>query len=235
MRAVIEQFAASEVRADPDQGVLLLRDRPNDAEAFFVFEGELTYRFGEDEQRVESETWVFVPSAVTYTLHVTGAAPARFLHVRVPGSSAREVVVRRTGGAEGEAITDRPNRRATLLVDTDELTISEFSYGAGERGAKLHVHRRHADAFFVVEGELALKLHEGVLAVPAGTFVLIPPNVVHGFDNDSAANMRCFNFHAPSLGFGDYLRGQNPEFDQHDPPADGGADPSSIVAVRLAG
>jgi len=38
----------------------------------------------------------------------------------------------------------------------------------------------------------------------------------------------------PSSGFADYLRGRNPEFDQHDPPADGGADPASAVAVRLS-
>jgi hypothetical protein len=37
----------------------------------------------------------------------------------------------------------------------------------------------------------------------------------------------------PASGFADYLRGRNPGFDQHDPPADGGADPASIVAVRL--
>jgi quercetin dioxygenase-like cupin family protein len=143
------------------------------------------------------------------------------------------VALRRTGGLDGEAITDRPGRRATLLVDTDELTVSEFAYASGERGAQLHVHHHHADAFLVVEGELSIKLREGALEVPAETFVLILPGVVHGFDNDGSATMRCFNFHLPSAGFGNYLRGRNPDFDQHDPPADGGADPASIVAVRL--
>lgn len=50
-----------------------------------------------------------------------------------------------------------------------------------------------------------------------------------------AANARFFNFHAPRVGFGDYLRGQNPDFDQHEPPADGGSDPDSVVAMRLTG
>jgi hypothetical protein len=59
--------------------------------------------------------------------------------------------------------------------------------------------------------------------------------VVHGFDNDSADSARCFNLHMPSLGFGDYLRGRNPGFDQHDPPPDGGADPASMLLVRLTG
>jgi len=164
------------------------------------------------------------------------AVRAAFDQHPVPEYSSADpglVVVRRAGGVEGEKITDRPERRATVLVDADELIISEFAYGSGERGATPHVHHEHADAFLVVEGEFTFTLRDGPLAIPAGTLLLIPPDVVHGFDNDSPANARCFNFHAPSLGFGDYLRGRNPDFDQHDPPADGGADPASAIAVRL--
>jgi quercetin dioxygenase-like cupin family protein len=137
------------------------------------------------------------------------------------------------GAGTGETITARPERRATILVDADELVVSEFSYGPGERGAKLHVHRHHADGFLVVEGEFTFASRDGSVAGPGGTLLLFPPGVVHGFDNDSSANARCFNLHMPSSGFADYLRGRNPEFDQHDPPADGGADPASAVAVRL--
>jgi quercetin dioxygenase-like cupin family protein len=144
------------------------------------------------------------------------------------------VVIARAGGVEGETITDRPGRRATVLVDADELIVSEFAYGPGERGATPHVHHHHADAFLVVEGEFTFPLRDGPLTAAAQTLVLLPPDVVHGFDNDSAATARCFNLHMPSSGFGDYLRGRNPDFDQHDPPADGGADPASIVAVRLS-
>jgi quercetin dioxygenase-like cupin family protein len=145
------------------------------------------------------------------------------------------VVVRRAGGAEGEKITDRPDRRATVLLDADELIVSEFAYGAGQRGAELHVHRDHADAFLVVEGEFSFALRDGRLPGPAGTLVVFPPDVAHGFDNDSSAAARSFNLHMPSSGFGDYLRGRNPGFDQHDPPADGGVDPSAMTAVRLSG
>jgi mannose-6-phosphate isomerase-like protein (cupin superfamily) len=166
------------------------------------------------------------------------AVRAAFDQHPVPEYSSADpglVVVRRAGGKEGETITDPPNRRAVLLLDLDGLAVTECSYGSGERGAELHVHRHHADAFLVVEGELEIKLREGSLTVPAGTFVLVPPGVVHGFDNESGTTMRYFNLHAPSVGFGDYLRGQNPDFDQHDPPIDGGVDPRAIVAVRLAG
>jgi quercetin dioxygenase-like cupin family protein len=144
------------------------------------------------------------------------------------------VVVRRVSGPDGERITDQPDRRATVLVDTEEITISEFAYGPGQRGAPRHVHREHADAFLVLDGQFTFHLRDDSHPLPAGTLIVFPPGVVHGFDNDSDAFARCFNFHLPSLGFADYLRGRNPDFDQFDPPSDGGVDPSAVVAVRLA-
>lgn len=167
------------------------------------------------------------------------AVRATFDHHPAPEYASGDpalVVIARAGGEDGETLGGRTeSRRATVLVDADELIVSEFAYGPGERGATRHVHREHADGFLVVEGEFAFHHRDGTLATPAGTLLLFPPNVVHGFDNDSEATARCFNFHMPSSGFGDYLHGRNPGFDQHDPPTDGGVAPSEIVAVRLSG
>ena len=166
------------------------------------------------------------------------------------------VTVRRGGGAGGVGSTEPPksagagfagaevgygetmagrtdDRRATLLVDTDELTVTEFFYGPGERGARPHVHHRHADGFLVVEGELTVAVGSGSLRAAAGTLVILPPDVVHGFDNDSAESALFYNFHMPASGFADYMRGRNPDFDQHEPPAGGRADPASAIAVCL--
>src|SRR5262249_51624776 len=114
-----------------------------------------------------------------------------------------------------------------------ELIVSEFEYGPGERGAEAHVHHSHTDGFLVVGGEFAFALRDGPQALAAGTLLVLPPDVVHGVDNDSGSTARCFNIHAPASGFGDYLRGRNPDFDQHDPPADG--DSGSPLVVRLSG
>ena len=139
------------------------------------------------------------------------------------------------GAGEGETITDKPGRRATLLVEADELTVTEFHYGAGERGAPPHVHHSHADAFLVVEGELTFASRDSPFRGPAGTFIVFPPDVVHGFDSGGTESVRFFNLHMPASGFGDYMRGRKPDFDQHDPPEDGGTDPASIVTARLSG
>jgi mannose-6-phosphate isomerase-like protein (cupin superfamily) len=148
------------------------------------------------------------------------------------GADPSRVVVCRSGGAEGETIVDRPGRRVTLLVDTDDLAVSESLYGPGESGPGPHVHHHHADVFLVVEGSLAFTLRGEPLRAPAGTFVLVPPNVVHSFVNDGDAEATFFNLHAPSCGFGDYLR-RGAAFDQLETAPDAGLDPSSVVARTL--
>jgi quercetin dioxygenase-like cupin family protein len=254
----VEQLAVADVRSAPGWGTAPPHVHIRHGEALHVFEGEITLELEDRAHRVGAETWAFVPPKVVHRFEVAGDGPARFLVFHAPGSGFGDyvrgdpaafdqrpaadavssdpdlVVIRRAGGAEGEHITNRPpERRATVLVDAEELIVSEFAYGPGERGAKPHVHHRHSDAFLVVEGEFTFHLRDGSRALPAGTLFFIPPDVVHGFDNDSGASARCFNFHMPSSGFGDYLRGRNPDFDQFDPPEDGGVDPSSALAVRL--
>lgn len=150
-----------------------------------------------------------------------------------PGEGGgRRALVCPPGG--GETITDRPGRRVTLLADVPELAVSDSLYAPGERGPGLHVHREHADAFLVLAGALTFTLREGGLRAEAGTFVLVPPRVAHAFANEGPGDARFLNVHAPSCGFGDYLRGRNPGFDQHDPPADGGAHPAAVVARTVA-
>ncbi len=256
--ADVEQLAVVAARAARGWGTAPPHVHVRHGESLFVFEGELTLRLEDREHRVGPETWAYVPPGVVHTVETSSDTQARYLVLHTPASGygayirgdvaafdARPaadavsadpglVVVRRAGGDEGETITDRPERCLTLLLETDELTITESRYGGGQRGAPLHVHHEHADGFLVLEGELTFHLRDGSLALPAGTLIVIPPGVVHGFDNDSGAFIRAFNLHMPSLGFADYLRGSNPDFDQHEPPEDGGLDPAAVVIVRLS-
>jgi mannose-6-phosphate isomerase-like protein (cupin superfamily) len=136
---------------------------------------------------------------------------------------------------EGEVIADSPQRRVEILCDHDAVHATLSRFGPGQEGASLHIHRRHHDLFYVVEGELTLHLGdaEDVLAT-AGTLVCVPPLVVHGFGNTSARPMRYLNLHAPGVGFAGYLRGLRDGvqvvYDQEDPPASG-ALPSSEVRI----
>ena len=59
--------------------------------------------------------------------------------------------------------------------------------------------------------------------------MLVPPGVVHAFDNASDGTTTWLNFHVPSTGFAAYLRGDREGFDSSDPPADGGRPAAEAV------
>ena len=132
-------------------------------------------------------------------------------------------------------IGDAPDRRVEILSDDDSLHATWSRFGPLRRGANLHIHHRHSDFFYVLEGELTVKLGpDGDETVaPVGTLVRIPPLVVHGFRNGSDAEVRYLNFHVPGQGFADYMRGLS-DFDQDEPPADGGR-PVSEAAITSGG
>jgi len=136
---------------------------------------------------------------------------------------------------EGETTTDRPERTLRILAELDELIVTWFRYEPGEKGPDPHVHFHHTDAFYVLDGELELSLGPELQVLPAapGMFAAAPPNVVHTFRNAGDATAVFLNIHAPSLGFGNQLRGRrDPAFDQHDPPADGGRPLADAVFAR---
>ena len=136
---------------------------------------------------------------------------------------------------EGETVTDRPERTLRILGDFEHLIVTWFRYEPGEQGPEPHVHHHHTDAFYVLTGELELTLGPKLetVSAPAGTFVAAPPNVVHTFRNTSAATATFLNLHAPSCGFGDYLRGRDDSgFEQHEPPPDGGRPFADAVLTR---
>src|SRR5437870_2469547 len=123
----------------------------------------------------------------------------------------------------GEPITRERRREVTIKAALEQLTVTESRYPSGERGPDRHVHWRHVDAFYVLDGEMTYTFgreDEQVVAGP-GTFVLIPAGVVHTFANESDGDVRWLNFHAPDAGFAQFLRDSS-RWDSHAPPADGG-------------
>jgi quercetin dioxygenase-like cupin family protein len=141
------------------------------------------------------------------------------------------------GPGEGETTTDRAERTIQILCEFPQLIVSRFRYERGEEGPDPHVHRQHADAFYVLEGEVDFGLGPEATRVKGGpgTFACAPPNVVHTFKNSSDQTALFLNVHAPSMGFGDVLRGRGEEhFDQFEPPADGGR-PFADAILQPAG
>src|SRR6266550_4254881 len=136
---------------------------------------------------------------------------------------------------EGETTADRPERTLRILCDFEQLIVSWFRYEPGEEGPEPHIHRQHSDAFYVLEGEVDFGLGPDVkrLTGGPGTLAAAPPNVVHTFRNSSDATAIFLNIHAPSMGFGDVLRGRGREhFDQFDPPDVGGRPFTDAIFLR---
>src|ERR671930_1029636 len=125
---------------------------------------------------------------------------------------------------EGDTVVDRPEKTLRILAELDDVIVTWFRYAPGEKGPDPHVHHHHTDAFYVLEGEIEVSLGpdlETLRATP-GSFAGAPPNVVHTFRNASDSTALFLNLHAPSSGFGDHIRGKDIDFDQHEPPPDGG-------------
>jgi quercetin dioxygenase-like cupin family protein len=137
-------------------------------------------------------------------------------------------VLLRPGEGEG-------TERYTLLADRDELVLTEFRYAPNQDGPKRHIHRHHADAFYCLEGRLRITLDEEDLILGPGGFALVPPEVIHAFGNPADEPGRYLNFHAPGCGFGDYLRGDNPDFDQDYDVPPGSGRPTTEAKVLNAG
>ena len=134
---------------------------------------------------------------------------------------------------EGEVVNDSPEHNVLVLFANEHLDVTWTCFGPGERGAEPHVHREHTDAFYILEGELTFRIGPELEPVQAraGTYVAVPPNVIHGFDSGAAVEARFLNFHAPSGGFADYMRGKAPGFDSFDPPEDGGTPPGLAIVA----
>ena len=141
----------------------------------------------------------------------------------------------------GEIVSDSDERWVVIKADLEQVTVTESRYAVGERGPDAHVHREHADAFYVLEGSLVFGLGPGAreaVQAEAGSLVLVPTGVVHTFGNEGPGDARFLNVHAPNGGFADYLRAQrdgdeaaDDRFDTYGPPADGGR-PVTDAIVR---
>jgi quercetin dioxygenase-like cupin family protein len=110
---------------------------------------------------------------------------------------------------EGESI-DAGEGSAIVLKATCETTggsffMSETTIAAGFPGPPPHTHQHLHDMFYVLEGVLTMRLGEATHEVAAGSFVCVPPGIVHTFSNAGTAPVRFLNMNTPS-GFEHYMR-----------------------------
>ena len=68
----------------------------------------------------------------------------------------------------------------------------------GSPGPRPHLHRHHEEAFYVIEGELTVRVGPRTITAPAGSFVVIPRGVVHQPSNPGTQPTRVLLIFSPS-------------------------------------
>jgi mannose-6-phosphate isomerase-like protein (cupin superfamily) len=84
----------------------------------------------------------------------------------------------------------------------DEVTAGAYSIHdnvilAGAKGPRPHLHRRHDELFYVVEGVLTVRVGSETVTAPAGSFVVIPKSVLHQPSNPSPDPVRVLLIFSP--------------------------------------
>lgn len=140
------------------------------------------------------------------------------------------IVLRQT---DGEEVAARERRSVRIKADFEQLTVTESLFPDARDGADPHFHRRHADSFYVLEGELAFLVGDEEVLLRPGACVCAPPGLVHGFRSTMRA--RFLNFHTPDGGFAENLRARNRGepggFDSFDPPSDMNVDKADAITL----
>jgi quercetin dioxygenase-like cupin family protein len=57
----------------------------NEAEAFYLLDGTLTYRAGEELHYLVAGSFIYLPQGVPHAFRITGTTPVRFLALVAPG------------------------------------------------------------------------------------------------------------------------------------------------------
>ena len=200
-------------------------------DAFIVLEGELDFTLGRETLRGGPGTVAVVPPGVVHAFAGTGG-PARFLNIHSPDSGFVDFLRARTRGEDatfdsvdvdgpqepgggtilgpGEGTTYEVGTATSLFKATSEATAGFFSLAEvtiqpGTSGPPPHSHRELLDSFYVLEGTLTVRVGDGELEAPPGTYACVPPGVVHTFANRSAGPVRFLNLNTPG-GWEDYIR-----------------------------
>ena len=103
-------------------------------------------------------------------------------------------------------VADRPGLRIELLADTEAIAISESAGDPEGPSPPLHLHPRHVESFYVLEGELTFTVDGRTVPAPADS-VQVPPGVPHTFAPAGTDRLRFLNLHTPGCGYGAFLRG----------------------------
>ena len=106
------------------------------------------------------------------------------------------------GPDEGKALPNPIGGRMVLKVRDEDsggsYSIHDNIIPAGSPGPLPHLHRNHEETFYVLEGELTVRVGARKIRAPQGSFVVIPRGVVHQPSNPADRPTRVLLIFSPS-------------------------------------
>ena len=106
------------------------------------------------------------------------------------------------GPDEGKDLTN-PIGWGMVVKVRDEDTAGAYSVHdntipPGSPGPRPHLHRHHEETFYVLEGELTVRIGPRKIKAPAGSFVVVPRGIVHQPSNPGAQSTRVLLVFSPA-------------------------------------
>ncbi|HXV96163.1 MAG TPA: cupin domain-containing protein [Gaiellaceae bacterium] len=220
-------------------------------DAFYILAGELEFTLGRETVRGGAGTAVTVPPGVVHAFTGTGGR-ARFLNVHAPDAGFADyiraavrdepatfdsvgvdepqepgggTVLRPGEGTAFEVGTATSLFKATRVTTAGFFSLAEVTIQPGTSGPPPHSHRELLDSFYVLEGTLTVRVGDGEVEAPPGTYACVPPGIVHTFANRSDGPVRFLNLNTPG-GWEDYIRDLAAAT-----PADGPPDPQLMGEI----
>jgi quercetin dioxygenase-like cupin family protein len=190
---------------------------------FYVLHGELTVMLGTEGQTaaLPAGTFARVPPLVVHGFRNASDAEVRYLNFHAPGRRFADFLRALRDGrtftydqypppddggrptTEAVIVNGRTSAQGTSeLADVEAIGIAENTIEPGRPAPPAHVHRRHVQSFYVLEGELVFRAGDRELRVEAGSWVQLPAGVPHTFTADGQGPARFLDLHSPSYGLG---------------------------------
>ena len=105
------------------------------------------------------------------------------------------------GPAEGKDLTNPIGGGMGVKVrdghTAGSYSVYDNTIPPGSPGPRPHLHRRHEEAFYVLEGELTVRVGPRKIVAPAGSFVVVPRGVVHQPSNPGTEPTRVLLVFSP--------------------------------------
>ena len=106
------------------------------------------------------------------------------------------------GPDDGKSLPNPVGGRMVIKVRDEDTNGAYSMYDntipPGSPGPRPHIHRHHEEAFYVMEGELTVRVGPRTIKASAGSFVVVPRGVVHQPSNPGTQPTRFLLIFSPA-------------------------------------